>query len=155
MIVSMNKNPDKYSNLFIEAKDFLGLSDNINSLAEYYGHMADFFGKQGYRFVMLPLDEDPFTIDLNNRTIIVPASFNKCASIQNDQLAETIVFVTDRYFDYMDLANTQIYVQWTIPADPKNNRNQAIEGATFVEMRDLESEPGKLRFAWPLNKEIT
>lgn len=162
MIVSMNKNPDKYVEIFAEAYEFLekhglvdGSKDTFNSLAEYYGHMADFFDKQNYRYVMLPLDEDPFTIDLNTRTINVPASFSKCASVQSDQLAETIVFVADRYFDYMDLANTNIYVQWTVPADAKAGRPNAIEGATRVEMVDLETYPGQIRFAWPLNDAIT
>jgi hypothetical protein len=59
---------------------------------------------------MVPLDEDPFIIDLNTRSITVPTSFSKCASVQTDMLAETIIFVVDRYFDYMDLANTEIYV---------------------------------------------
>jgi hypothetical protein len=162
MIVSMNKNPDKYVEIFAEAYEFLekhglvdGSKDTFNSLAEYYGHMADFFDKQNYRYVMLPLDEDPFAIDLNTRTINVPASFSKCASVQSDQLAETIVFVADRYFDYMDLANTNIYVQWTVPADAKAGRPNAIEGATRVEMVDLETYPGQIRFAWPLNDAIT
>jgi hypothetical protein len=161
MIVSMNKNPDKYNDLFIEAHKFLedknliaDGKETFHSLAEYYGHMADFFDNLQYKYVMLPLDEDPFTIDLNTRTINVPASFSKCASVQSDQLAETIIFVADRFFDYMDLANTNIYVQWTIPADAKVGR-EAIEGATRVEMIDLESYPGQIRFAWPLNKAIT
>lgn len=161
MIVSMNKNPGKYNDLFIEAHKFLedknliaDGKETFHSLAEYYGHMADFFDNLQYKYVMLPLDEDPFTIDLNTRTINVPASFSKCASVQSDQLAETIVFVADRFFDYMDLANTNIYVQWTIPADPKAGRD-VIEGATRVEMIDLESYPGQIRFAWPLNDAIT
>ena len=153
MIVSMNKNPEKYTALFTQANKLLNLE--INSLAEYYSHMHDFFAQQKYKFVMLPLDEEPFVIDLNTRSISVPASFIKCASIQNDQLAETIVFVADRYFDYMDLANTEIYVQWTVPADAKNGRPEDIKGATFVEMRDIETEPSKIRFAWPLSKQIT
>ena len=164
MIVTMNKNnSDKYLNLFTEAYEYLkGLNkgyvdinkERFSSLAEYYSHMADFFENQKYKYIMLPLDEASFDIDLNTRIINVPASFSKCASVQTDQLAETIVFVTDRYFDYMDLANTEIYVQWTIPEDKKNNIAE-YNGATRVEMIDLESMPGKLKFAWPLNDKIT
>ena len=164
MIVTINdKNSDKYLSLFTEAYEYLKSFPNGNyiadtdasktrfqNLAEYYGHMADFFDTKetkAHKFVMLPLDEDPFNIDLNTRTITVPASFSKCASVQKDQLAETIIFVADRYFDFMDLANTNIYVQWTTP--------EGINGATRVEMRDLETCPGKIRFAWPLNDAIT
>lgn len=130
--VGTNANPDK---------------TNFSSLAEYYSHMADLFNLRQYRYVMLPLDEEPFTINLNDRSISIPAGFSKCASVQTDQLAETIIFIADRYFDYMDLNNTEIYVQWITP--------DGTHGATHVEMRDLASEPNKIRFAWPLNEAIT
>jgi hypothetical protein len=164
MIVTMNKdNSDKYLKIFTEAYEYLKELDNgyvdinkerFSSLAEYYSHMADFFDNQKYKYVMLPLDEDTFDIDLNTRTINIPTSFSKCASVQTDQLAETIIFVTDRYFDFMDLANVEIYVQWTIPEDKKNGIAE-YNGATRVEMIDLESLPGKLKFAWPLNEKVT
>ncbi len=158
MIVSINQNnSDKYIDLFKEAYELLGLSGNeegrFTSLAEYYGHMADLFATAQYKYVLLPLDEDPFYIDLNTRAINVPASFSKCASVQSDQLAETIVFVVDRYFDFMDLSMTDIHVQWTIPENKKDGV-ELYEGATLVEMVDL-SEPGKIKFAWPLNNSIT
>lgn len=157
MIVNINNDPDKYLELFTEAYEFLkGITDEnyvdpnrdrFTSLAEYYGHIADLFDEQAYRYVMVPLDEDPFEINLNTREIVVPKSFNKCASIQTDLLAETIVFVCDRYFDFMDLANTNIYVQWTTP--------DGFPGATRVEMIDIESTPDKIKFAWPLNDAVT
>lgn len=164
MIVTVNNNnSDKYLNLFTEAYEYLKELDSgyvdinqerFSSLAEYYSHMADFFENQKYKYVMLPLDEEPFIIDLNTRSINVPTSFVKCASVQSDQLAETIIFITDRYFDYMDLANTEIYVQWTIPENKKTGVAE-YKGATRVEMIDLETEPGKIKFAWPLNDKIT
>lgn len=157
MIVNINdSNFQEYSDIFTEAFKELKKKGYINentektsfsSLAEYYSHMADLFAISAYRYVLLPLDEDAFTINLNDRSITVPASFSKCAGVQNDQLAETITFVVDRYFDYMDLNNTQIYVQWITP--------DGTHGATHVEMRDLESEADKIRFAWPLNSAIT
>ncbi len=157
MIVNINENNfNDYFDIFAEAYRLLKDNGfdvgsnpdktNFSSLAEYYSHIADLFSLQKYRYVMLPLDEDPFVINLNDRSITVPASFSKCASVQTDLLAETIVFVADRYFDYMDLANTKIYVQWIA-----NNTH----GATFIEMIDLEGEPDKIRFAWPLSKMIT
>lgn len=157
MIVQINENnSDKYRKLFTEAYEFLESLNNgsvtsgrgqFSSLAEYYGHIADLFDQQKYEYIMVPLDEDPFEINLNTRTITVPRGFSKCASVQTDMLAETIIFISDRYFDYMDLANTEIYVQWTAP--------DGFKGATRVEMKDLESEPGKIKFAWPLNDAIT
>ena len=162
MIVSINKNnSDSYVNLFADAYRFLKdfderegtnylddtSKDSFSSLAEYYSHMADLFDAHGYQYIMVPLDEEPFTIDLNTRSITVPKSFTACASVQTDLLAETIVFVTDRYFDYMDLSNTDIYVQWVTPDGTK--------GATKVEMIDLDSEANKIKFAWPLHNIIT
>ena len=116
--------------------------------------MANFFTTGGYKYVMLPLQEEPFVIDLNSRNIIVPNAFKLCAGVQSDQIAEMIIFEVDRYFDYMDLATTSIYVQWTTPEDRKNGI-ESVESATRVEMIDLESAPGKIRFAWPLNDQIT
>lgn len=160
MIVSINNNnSDRYLNLFTDAYRFLKAidaeektnyvdpnRDRFSSLAEYYGHMADLFNTLAYQYIMVPLDEDPFKIDLNKREITVPESFSKCASVQSDLLAETIIFVTDRYFDYMDLSTTEIFVQWITP--------DGVEGATRVEMIDL-SESDKIKFAWPLNDIIT
>jgi hypothetical protein len=57
-----------------------------------------------------------------------------------------IVFSVDRYFDYMDLANTSIYVQWRLP--------DGTENATRIFMIDL-STPDKIRFAWPISDIIT
>lgn len=164
MIVTINsENSDKYYELFRESYEYLKELDKgyvdpdkkrFGSLAEYYSHMADFFDNHKYKYIMLPLDEEAFKINLNTRSIEVPASFSKCASVQSDQLAETIIFEADRYFDYMDLANTEIYVQWTIPEDKKNGVKE-FNGATRVEMVDLDTVKGKLRFAWPLNDTVT
>jgi hypothetical protein len=57
-----------------------------------------------------------------------------------------IIFSVDRYFDYMDLANTNIYVQWETPDGTKS--------ATRIFMIDL-SDPDKIRFAWPISNIIT
>lgn len=146
---------EKYRNLFADAELFLGLAEGtIDSLNAYYGYMKDFYNKaaqdsKGYKFVMMPIDEEVFDINLNTRAISIPAAFVKTSGIQADQMAELIVFEADRYFDYMDLANTLIYVQWQLP------NNNHTTGATAITMKDLESKPGKIRFAWPLHDTIT
>ena len=164
MIVPVSS--DKYDQLFRDATEFLKNLDNsplaegevIDNLNAYYGHMKDFYNaagagrKDAYKYVMMPLNEageDPFKIDLNARSITVPASFAKIGAVQSDQMAELIVFSADRYFDYMDLANTLIYVQWQLPDADKTT------GATEVTIIDIDSEPGKIRFAWPLHNTIT
>ena len=170
MIVPVSS--EKYDNLFKEATQFLKEAkdkngnklfsnvDTIDSLNAYYGRMRDFYqaagahsdNRKGYKYIMMPLDkvgEDAFEINLNSRTITVPAAFSKIGGVQADQMAELIVFSVDRYFDYMDLANTLIYVQWQLPD------NDHTTGATEITIKDLESAPGKIRFAWPLYNTIT
>lgn len=166
MIVKVNaENQSKYINIFEEAFNFLkatgeypeltaSTADRFMNLNEYYHYMAEFFNRQAYKYVLLPRDETPFEIDLDARTVKVPSNFSKCASVQKDQIAELVIFSADRFFDYMDLANALIYVQWITPEDKKNNIPEKV-GATRIKMIDLETEPGKIRFAWPLTDEVT
>lgn len=97
---------------------------------------------------MLPLDEAPFEIDANARTIKVPEAFNKCAGVQGDNLCEIITFTVDRYFNYVDLETTTIAIQW---------KSANREGIHLVDrdLRDIISRPGKIRFGWPLSSKIT
>lgn len=101
---------------------------------------------------MLPMEEvygnNLFVIDPNARTINVPASFGRNGvSVTGDELAETLIFEIDRFFDTTDLVTTDIYVQWTNPAGK--------EGASKVTMVDFNSKPGKLLFGWPLTSKVT
>lgn len=164
MIVSVNQNidklnvSDKYSLLFARAYQTLEKYDKKNgtkylkdeakhedhtfhSIDEYFAHLAELASLDG-TFMMLPLDEVPFAINANTRTITAP----KMVVMQNDQNSEIVIFTIDRYFDYKDLDTANIYVQWTLP--------DGTEGATKVELKDL-SIPGKIRFGWPLDSEIT
>lgn len=142
---------EKYRELFAQASTVVKQTiDNIN---DYYGHMRDYWEKQEYHLIMLPVDDaqtaETFKIDLNTRAISIPQNFAKTGAIQADQMAELIVFEVDRFFDYMDLANTRIYVQWQLPDEHKTI------GVTEISIIDIKSKPGKLRFAWPLTQTIT
>lgn len=155
MIISLNENNmDKYKALFAKAYQELEALGKIRegcqndekrflSLDDYFAHMGDLL-ELDLTYMMLPLDEQPFSINANSRVITAP----KITVLQNDQVAETIMFTIDRYFDYMDLNNATVYVQWTLP-------DGRTEGATEIEMKDIEFEPGKIRFGWPLDSEIT
>ncbi len=154
MIISVNENNiAKYRALFAKAYQALDEKGKIRegcqnddkcflSLDDYFAHMSDLL-ELDRTYMMLPLDESAFAINANSRTISAP----KITVLQNDQIAETVMFTIDRYFDYMDLNNATVYVQWTLP-DGK-------EGATEIEMKDIEFEPGKIRFGWPLDSEVT
>ena len=133
---------------YVSGKDYFikNEKDSFSSLPEYYSHMNDFFVNGGWKYVFLPLDENVFNINLNNRSIAIPNDFSRQVSVQSDHLAEMIIFSVDRYFDYMDLANTNIYVQWETPDGTKS--------ATRIFMIDL-SDSDKIRFAWPISNIIT
>lgn len=139
----------------------------FTSLEEYYTRIGDLArlhsenvkgsqGNEGYskysKYLMLPMDEihgnNVFSIDPNSRVINVPASFSRNGvSITGDELAETLLFEIDRFFDTTDLVTTDIYVQWTNPAGQ--------EGASKITMVDYNSKPGKLLFGWPLTSKVT
>ena len=115
------------------------------SLEGYFAHMADLIATD-VSYVLIPTDEEPFVIDANARTISIPAAFNKCAGVVGDDMCEIITFTIDRYFDYVDLANVKICIQWEA---------HGKEGISHINLIDLETIPGKIRFGWPLTKELT
>ena len=98
-------------------------------------------------FVLLPLDEEPFEINANTREIKVPTPFKKGVAVQGDCGSEILVFTIDRYFDYVDLNNMDVWIQYTTP-DKK-------ERAYQVDLFDRNSIPGKIRFGWLLGPDVT
>lgn len=160
MIVSVNeKNQNNYIDLFTRAYNALVAADKmeantngrLTSLGEYYAHMLDLIDIDK-NYAMVPLDEEPFVIDANSRTIKVPADFSKCTSVQSDHYAEMIVFSIDRYFDYTDLgAETEIWAQWTAPAE----KGVAPQPKASVCVKDETGATDKLRFGWIIGPEVT
>lgn len=150
---------EKYRSLLNRAYDDLKEKGKITSddgeiftdLAQYYAHMLDFIeiGKPVY--LLLPLDEGHFVINANTRTIEVPKEFKECGGITNDNLCEIATFTIDRYFDYVDLANpkVKIMVEW------KNAAGK--QGITNINLIDLDTffTDGKIRFGWPITREVT
>lgn len=139
----------------------------FTSLEEYYTRIGDLTrlhadqigaseDNEGYskysKFLMLPMDEihgnNVLVIDPNSRAINIPTSFARNGvSVTGDELAETLLFEIDRFFDITDLVTTDIYVQWT---NPKGD-----EGASKITMIDYNSKAGKLLFGWPLTSKVT
>ena len=155
-----------YSHLFSRAyADLLGKQEEKNyltpaelevgrfvSLDNYFAHMGDLF-EINPKYLMLPLDETSealFKIDANTRKVTIPKPFDSCSGIQTDNMCEIIVFTIDRYFDYQDLSDLNICVQWIRPGGTPDD-----EGISHIRMIDLETYPGQLRFGWPLTSEIT
>lgn len=112
-------------------------------------HLTDGQGNPiGRKYTILPLDEEVFDINANTRIITVPNSFKTNGiSVQGDQVAEIIYFRIDRFFDATDLNEMDIYIQWEAPNGDK--------GLSLEWVRDIESQPGKIIFGWPLSADIT
>ena len=106
---------------------------------------------RGRRYAILPLDEDYFTIHANERAIDIPDNFKKHGvAVQGDETAEIIYFKINRYFDFMDLNNTEIYIQWQ-----QGLGENANTGLSNEWVRDIESDPDYLIFGWALDSSIT
>lgn len=130
---------------------------SINSLETYFSHIEALVGmtkgndtRYGRKYSILPVmsEDDYFIIDANARTIKVPDNFRKNGlGVQGDQTAETIYFKINRYFDAMDLNNTDIYIQW------ENARGE--QGLAKEWVRDIETFDDYMIFGWVLGDAIT
>lgn len=154
-----NTNRVQYEALFTRAYEDLvaagvtvetSTPGRFTSLEEFFSKITDIIAANRNYLIRIPVDEPVLAIDANKRTIDTTL-FTKCVNVQSDQIAETVVFSIDRYYDYMDLKNTSIWVQWTAPGVDGKLR----EGATEISLIDVETEPGKVRFGWPLDADIT
>lgn len=129
----------------------------INSLETYFSHIESLLSltknsdsKYGRKYSILPVmsEDDYFLIDANSRTIKVPDAFRKNGlGVQGDQTAETIYFKVNRYFDAMDLFNTDIYIQW--------ENDNGDQGLAKEWVRDIETFDDYMVFGWVLGDLIT
>lgn len=123
----------------------------FNDLSDYYAHMKDYITIGKPIYLLLPIDEEHFTIDANSREIEVPPTFKTCGGVTNDNLCEIITFTIDRYYDFVDLAGDKVHivVEW------KNAAGE--EGVTGIDLIDLDTyfEEGLIRFGWPLDLSVT
>lgn len=122
----------------------------INSLSEYFS-LLTVLSKIHPRFIRLPLDEAPFEIDLNKRTITNPTGRNVWA-VESDNHAETIYFRCDRYYETVDLGDSDV-ISIIIQAQCSN-----IENGDYIfkaQTVDIDSDPGHIIFGWILPEEIT
>lgn len=87
-------------------------------------------------------------IDLNKREIILPPEYQDFLSMERDHYAENVYFRVDRYFEDVDLFRTVIVVEY-IDAAGENSR------IFPVALKDINSEPGKIIFAWCIGNEAT
>ena len=166
MITKVTKeNKALYQALFDEAS--IRLNENadpgadeiiITSLDDYFCSLSDLLYRQedidelNYRFAILPLDEPLFEIDANTRVITVPSEFKKNGiSVKGDQIAETLYFSVDRYYDTIDLAgeDVQIYIQCELPG-----ADQHLYRAVHKDITILRNQ-GKMIFGWTIDNIAT
>lgn len=117
----------------------------INSLEDYFSVLKTLSLSFDTNYQILPIDEPNFTIDLNTRSIKPPKG-DYVYAVVGDDLAETLYFETDRYFDNVDLNDMTIAIV-------VNTGKQKYLVPTSV--RDITSRPAKIIFGWPISKEIT
>jgi hypothetical protein len=107
----------------------------------------------GRRYAMLPIGEEYFEITANDRRIKIPDNFRlNGIGVQGDQIAETLYFRINRYFDHMDLNNTNIYIQWKYI----DEKGKEVDSGTCSDwVRDITSDPNYLIFGWVIKDDIT
>lgn len=128
-------------------------SEQITSLDEFFSYIED-LNVINRKYTILPLDEEPFVIDADTRTITVPKAFkDNGISVQGDEVAEILYFKINRYFDATDLDMMDIYIQWRSTAVDEDGKQ--VEGISVPWVKDIESQPGYIIFGWPLSSKIT
>ena len=110
-------------------------NDPIKTLDQLY----DIQAKNAPGNVYLPFAHNIYDIDLDTRIINGPETL----SVRRDHRAEVIYFKVDRYFDYMDLANTICIIQYLIP-------NETIPRIYVVPFLDTSTcaKEDKIIFPW-------
>ncbi len=95
--------------------------------------------------ILLPSTENIYELDLNTRKLEAP----EFLSNYTDHVAEVIYFKCDRYFDYMDLANTNIIIQY------KNAKGESrIYAVPFVDVATCSLE-NKMLIPWCVDGNVT
>ena len=127
--------------------------ETITSLEELFTNM-EFITRFAPIYTRLPLDEEPFFIDANKRTISVPKDFaSNGVSVQGDEIAEVLFFKINRFFDATDLSTCKIFIQWKSSETDEDGNPK--EGVSKPWIQDIVSEPGYLIFGWPISSKIT
>ena len=165
MITKLNKDSSpelwkKYSKLFDEAFNWLNEKDLLSqeekdegqftSLGQYFAHIGDLASSSSSaKYILLPLDETPIEINANTRKIKEPTDF---VTIKNDNQCEIITFVIAKYFDFKDLSEAKIQIQWV-----NANKEEKEEGVYNVpkSLIDFDYSEDILRFGWPVDARVT
>lgn len=119
-------------------------TDEISTLEQLYEIQA----KHAPSNVYLPFADNIYDVDLNTRTIHGP----EFLSVRRDHKSEVVYFKVDRYFDYMDLANTTCIIQYILPGDEEKIPH--IYVVPFFDTSTCFNE-NKLIFPWSVGGATT
>ena len=166
----ITKDTSLNSELFKRANSLLGYNESnpkyINHIDEYFQNLGSIKEKlqeqnlNDISYFMLPIDEPLFEINANTRSITIPDAFKTGISVQGDEVAETIFFSIDRYFDTTDFYDDYIIpvIQWKY-ADESGVGAYHLSAATGkIVLIDESSKTGgtiKVVFGWPISSEVT
>ena len=92
--------------------------------------------------IAVPSNKQLYNIDLNTREVEAP----EILSIQGEHYAETVYFLVDRYYDNMDLAQTNCVVQYVI------NGQSYIYTVPFCDITTYEN---KMVIPWSISISAT
>lgn len=92
--------------------------------------------------IILPTGKVLYEIDLSTRTIHGPETL----SVQSDHYAETVYFLVDRYYDNMDLAQTNCVVQYV------SSGESYVYAVPFCDVTTYE---GKMIIPWTISASAT
>lgn len=97
----------------------------------------------------LPTSTTVYDIDLNTRTVEAP----RILSVSRDHKSTVIYFRVDRYYDYMDLAETVCLIQYY----PAGNNKTKVPFTYVVPFFDILSneDTGKIIFPWVIGGPAT
>ena len=113
---------------------------------EYYSHLAQIQSDNPPTMVLLSNADKLYAINLEERTVEAP----KFLSIRKDHAAETVYFVVDRYYDYVDLKDMICIIQY-IAADGQVAK---IYPVPFYDVTTLKDER-KMIIPWNISRGVT
>lgn len=143
------ENTAKYQSLFERVSEILKLKTPISTLDEYFQHLNEISQKDP-SLIILPLDEEKFSIDGNSRKIAVPQAFTKNGvGVQGDHYAEYIYFEIDRYFENIDFGSPSITaVVEFIDANQQKHFTKAW-------IKYTDEKRTKVIIGWPITQDVT
>lgn len=143
------ENTTRYQALFEKVSEILNLEPAISTLDEYFQHLNEISLKDP-SLIILPLDEEKFSIDGNSRKIVIPQAFTKNGiGVQGDQYAEYIYFEIDRYFENIDFGSPSITaVVEFIDANQQKHFTKAW-------IKYTNEKSSKVLIGWPITQDVT